>query len=588
MSLDSDDPPPPSPSVWELFRRDEPEPRAVQAAYQRFLLRRPEPLSPLRLVRWLVVGFVVGGGVALAANAPRLFPAGRSVHERPLVADAAQAARTRARAPAREPLTPSALPPSDSAAPPQMPASAGVRPSGSALHVVLPEPATTDPKWRRAAAALRAHDYDAAETALREVERAGAAADREAASLALAQVLLTRGRVVEARARLQRLSARARLGGGPGQGAGAARGSVFFGGPLICAACGASVSMGRARLKTGRAVAGVVTVVAACAPMSVDLEHARADGEAGEAGTAANISGAGGSSRGAAAGGATGGNVGRSGAGATGVPSGGASGTVGTGGAPVAKGDAGEGTSGASDGAPPACGEGALSDVRNGHDLLPGYSAPPDPRIATWLDELGLSGQMLQMQGVASGDYDYQDIQRSADVPLPAEGDDLRGYKYRSGSRGLNLFAGQPDRPSDGNDFSTAFPAASIRGASWDPDLEWQVGEAIGDETAASNNDLLIGPSANVLRHPYSGRAQDDYGEDTYHVGRMGAAFTAGVQQRIGACAQHFGASGVEKGERRSSTPRLTSKPSARSTRGRSKCSCGTAASPASWRRTAR
>jgi hypothetical protein len=72
-----------------------------------------------------------------------------------------------------------------------------------------PGPTSRDPKWQRAAAALQAHDYDAAEAALRELETSGAARDRDAASLALAQVLLRRGRDVEGRARLERLSTHA-------------------------------------------------------------------------------------------------------------------------------------------------------------------------------------------------------------------------------------------------------------------------------------------------------------------------------------------------------------------------------------------
>jgi hypothetical protein len=57
--------------------------------------------------------------------------------------------------------------------------------------------------------ALEVHDYDDAESALHELETSGAAGDRDAASLALAQVLLRRGRSVEARARLERLSSHA-------------------------------------------------------------------------------------------------------------------------------------------------------------------------------------------------------------------------------------------------------------------------------------------------------------------------------------------------------------------------------------------
>jgi beta-glucosidase len=289
----------------------------------------------------------------------------------------------------------------------------------------------------------------------------------------------------------------------------------------------------------GRAVVGAMTVAAACAPMSIDLarEH---DAGAGAGASAEN-------------GGAD--DIGLGGTGATsagvgGAPSGGRSSTnAGAGSGASAGSDSGgtQGQSGEGSGTGARCGDGVLTDIRNGHDLLPGYTAAPDARVARWLSEMSLSDQIAQMQGISLGLLpDYQDIQRSADIPLK-DGTILRGYRYRSGSRGLNLRAGQPDRPSDGNDFATAFPALSIRGASWDLDLEWRIGEAIGDEAVASLNNLLIGPSADVVRHPYWGRTQDSYGEDTYQVGRMGAAFVAGVQQRIGACAQSFVTNGMEK-----------------------------------------
>jgi hypothetical protein len=210
MSLEEHDEPPPSPAVWHLFRRDEPDPRAIQAAYLRFAGRRPERLSPLRMVRWLAVGFVAGLSVAFAATgAPllgsRLF---RSLRGGPGAHDTAPAVRLPVRAPVRARAEASAVAPAGSAASADLPTSPGARTPAPVPHATLVEPGETDPTWQRAAAALKAHDYAAAEKALREVEMGGVPGDRDAASLALAQVLLTRGREVEARARLERLRAR--------------------------------------------------------------------------------------------------------------------------------------------------------------------------------------------------------------------------------------------------------------------------------------------------------------------------------------------------------------------------------------------
>ena len=120
----------------------------------------------------------------------------------------------------------------------------------------------------------------------------------------------------------------------------------------------------------------------------------------------------------------------------------------------------------------------------------------------------------------------------------------IRGFHYRDGPRGVNLNA-----TSDGQgDYATAFPVAMARGAAFDPDLEYEVGEAIGDEMLASGNTMLLAPTVNILRHPAWGRAQETYGEDVFLLGRLGSAFTAGVQQYTGACAKHYAANNIEDG----------------------------------------
>lgn len=205
----NEEPPLPE-AIWSLLRRDEPAPGDVQAAYRRYVTRRPEPVSAFRVVRWLAVGFVAGGGVAFAATGvPALGARFWPLHLTARQGEASTLAHVPER-PLRRAAPESAPAPATSTMPPPASSSDGARPAGESPHVVvLPEPPASDPKWQRAAAALKTHNYSAAENALREVETTGTPSDRDAASLALAQVLLTRGRAVEARARLERLTQRA-------------------------------------------------------------------------------------------------------------------------------------------------------------------------------------------------------------------------------------------------------------------------------------------------------------------------------------------------------------------------------------------
>ena len=98
------------------------------------------------------------------------------------------------------------------------------------------------------------------------------------------------------------------------------------------------------------------------------------------------------------------------------------------------------------------------------------------------------------------------------------------------------------------SDYSTAFPVAIARGAAFDDELEYQIGQAIGDEMLASGNTMMLAPTVNILRHPAWGRAQETYGEDVFLLGRLGSAFVMGVQQYVAACVKHYAANNIENG----------------------------------------
>lgn len=94
---------------------------------------------------------------------------------------------------------------------------------------------------------------------------------------------------------------------------------------------------------------------------------------------------------------------------------------------------------------------------------------------------------------------------------------------------------------------STCFPVAMARGATFDPELEHRVGEAIAKEIIAAGGNYFGGVCINLLRHPAWGRAQEVYGEDPHLLGRMGVAVTEGVQSLgVMACIKHFAMNSME------------------------------------------
>ena len=80
---------------------------------------------------------------------------------------------------------------------------------------------------------------------------------------------------------------------------------------------------------------------------------------------------------------------------------------------------------------------------------------------------------------------------------------------------------------------ATCFPVSMARGATFDRDLEREIGKAIGAEVRAVGGNYYGGVCINLPRNPRWGRAQETYGEDPYLLGEMGAALTEGVRARM-------------------------------------------------------
>ena len=94
---------------------------------------------------------------------------------------------------------------------------------------------------------------------------------------------------------------------------------------------------------------------------------------------------------------------------------------------------------------------------------------------------------------------------------------------------------------------STCFPVSMARGASFDDELEYEIGSAIADEVIAQGGNYFAGICINLLRNPRWGRAQETYGEDPFLLGRMGVALTKAVQEKgVIACPKHYAVNSIE------------------------------------------
>ena len=109
------------------------------------------------------------------------------------------------------------------------------------------------------------------------------------------------------------------------------------------------------------------------------------------------------------------------------------------------------------------------------------------------------------------------------------------------------LFCDGPRGVVCGTGKSTCFPVSMCRGATFDVELEREVGNAIGREVLAHGGNLFAGVCINLPYNPGWGRSQETYGEDSFAIGKMGAALTTGVQEEnVMACVKHFAFNSME------------------------------------------
>jgi beta-glucosidase len=94
---------------------------------------------------------------------------------------------------------------------------------------------------------------------------------------------------------------------------------------------------------------------------------------------------------------------------------------------------------------------------------------------------------------------------------------------------------------------ATCFPTAPALAATWNRDLIYQVGVALGQECRQEKVGVILGPGANIKRSPLCGRNFEYFSEDPYLTGEMAKSHINGVQsQGIGTSLKHYAVNNQE------------------------------------------
>lgn len=158
----------------------------------------------------------------------------------------------------------------------------------------------------------------------------------------------------------------------------------------------------------------------------------------------------------------------------------------------------------------------------------------------------------LEQKATFVSGYDYWHLEEAPELGLPK-------ICITDGPHGLRKAKGKDYVPEEGEAKSsggiglgnsvptTCFPPAATSSCSWDDDLLFEEGVAMGEECLKEKVSVILGPGTNIKRAPTCGRNFEYFSEDPLLAGKCSAAIINGVQSKgVGTSLKHFACNSQE------------------------------------------
>ncbi|MBR4461429.1 MAG: glycoside hydrolase family 3 C-terminal domain-containing protein [Erysipelotrichaceae bacterium] len=95
---------------------------------------------------------------------------------------------------------------------------------------------------------------------------------------------------------------------------------------------------------------------------------------------------------------------------------------------------------------------------------------------------------------------------------------------------------------------ATCYPAAVTTSNTWDKELLYRLGKAVGEEARDQKVSVVLGPGVNIKRNPLCGRNFEYFSEDPVQAGVLSAEWIKGLQSTgVGCSIKHFACNSQEK-----------------------------------------